>query len=267
VAAQHDELGRFLRRRRQRITPDSVGIDDGGRRRTPGLRREEVAALAGISVAWYTRLEQGRKVRPSQQVLESVAKALRMNPVEREHLFRLARRENPPDRVPHSTDPPRYLVEFVDFLAPAQALLLDASATVLALNDPARRYFGTDEHRARFRYNLIGQLLQDPQMKYMLDDDWEDIVDELIAQLRTSHTRWPDDQAIADTVAHLNMDVFFARSWQRPDVGEPAGNIVTYRNRDGQPTRFQHMAFYPSDAQHLRLLVLTPESQPNELPG
>lgn len=258
--SQHEELGRFLRTQRLRLDPHSAGIEDGGRRRTPGLRREEVAALAGISVAWYTRLEQGRKVTPSQQVLDSVARSLQMNPVEREHLFRLARRENPPDRIPDVPGPPRYLIDFVDFLEPALALLLDASSTILAINSTARAYFGDDAHRASFEDNLIGQLLQDPTMKYMLGDDWSAIVAELIAQLRTSHARWPGHQRIEHTVERLGAHEFFAVRWNQPTVGEPAGNTVTYRDQAGRTTRFQHMAFYPSDAQHLRLIVLKPDA-------
>lgn len=257
---QQDELGRFLRKQRQQITPDSVGISDGGRRRTPGLRREEVAALSGISVAWYTRLEQGRKVTPSQQVLESVARTLQMSPVEREHLFRLARRENPPDRIPDTETPPQYLVDFVHSLDPAVALLLDAASNVLAHNRSAERYFGDDNHLARYRRNLIGQLLSDPQMKHMLADDWKAIAADLIAQLRASHARWPENQAIDETIRELTGDTLFDDCWRRPDVGEPAGNFVTYRSPGGEENRFQHMAFYPSDAQHLRLIVLKPDS-------
>lgn len=84
------QLGSFLRSRRERLTPDDVGLPRTGRRRTPGLRREELALLAGMSATWYTYLEQGRDIRPSEQVLNALAAALRLDAHERDHLFRLA---------------------------------------------------------------------------------------------------------------------------------------------------------------------------------
>ena len=84
------ELAAFLRSRRERITPEDVGLPPGFRRRTPGLRREEVAQLAGVGVTWYTWLEQGRPINASVQVLDAVARTLRLDPAEREHLYRLA---------------------------------------------------------------------------------------------------------------------------------------------------------------------------------
>src|ERR1700722_13112043 len=86
-AACPREAGDFLRSRRERLTPPDVGLPNGFRRRTPGLRREEVAMLAGVGTAWYTWLEQGRDVRPSNEVLSALAAALRLDPTERRHLF------------------------------------------------------------------------------------------------------------------------------------------------------------------------------------
>ena len=97
MATRRDELAAFLRSRRARITPADVGLPAGSRRRTPGLRREEVAQLAGVGVTWYTWLEQGRQIHVSVQVLEAIARTLRLDPAERVHLFRLA-------SVPGSSD-------------------------------------------------------------------------------------------------------------------------------------------------------------------
>src|SRR6202142_3020816 len=93
------ELGDFLRTRRARLTPEAVGLPRGSRRRTPGLRRAEVAQLAGVSVDWYTWLEQGRPITVSTQVLESLVHALHLNANEREHLFFLAHQQPPPKRA------------------------------------------------------------------------------------------------------------------------------------------------------------------------
>src|SRR5690242_14729031 len=99
---RRDELADFLRQRRATIQPDDVGLPAGGRRRTPGLRREEVAQLAGVGTTWYTWLEQGRDVRASLEVLEGLARALQMTPAERAHLLLLGRGEE----APASTPPP-----------------------------------------------------------------------------------------------------------------------------------------------------------------
>src|SRR5689334_15098803 len=94
--ARRDELAAFLRARRARVGPEAVGLPPGPRRRTPGLRREELAQLAGVGVTWYTWLEQGRPINASVQVLSAVARALRLDPAERDHLFRLAGTPAPP---------------------------------------------------------------------------------------------------------------------------------------------------------------------------
>src|ERR1700743_2503941 len=96
IEARRREFGAFLRSRRERLTPAEVGLPEGFRRRTPGLRREEVAMLAGVGTTWYTWLEQGRDVRPSVEVLSALATALRLAPHERRHLFALAERPLPP---------------------------------------------------------------------------------------------------------------------------------------------------------------------------
>src|SRR6266542_7103589 len=119
---QRRQLGVFLRSRRERIRPEEVTLAPGGRRRTPGLRREEVAMLAGVGVTWYTWLEQGRKINPSDEVLTSIARTLRLSPAETEHVFRLAREHPAPGE--QAAVPPA-LRRLVD-AQPAGAILMDA---------------------------------------------------------------------------------------------------------------------------------------------
>ena len=116
------ELGNFVRTRRERITPKEAGVSVSGSRRTPGLRREEVAYLASVSVTWYTWLEQGRDITVSSQVLNTVARALRMNPTERAHLFMLARQPLVPALPPADKMPPA-LQRVLDSLNPNPAYL------------------------------------------------------------------------------------------------------------------------------------------------
>ena len=134
VVMRRSELAAFLRSRRERITPEDVGLPGGHRRRTAGLRREEVAQLAGVGVTWYTWLEQGRPIRASAQVLEAVARTLRLDAVERQHLFRLA---EAPDMAPpdHSGPPLRPQVQVVlDGLNPMPASVVTERFDILAWN-------------------------------------------------------------------------------------------------------------------------------------
>ncbi|GGJ13699.1 hypothetical protein GCM10010121_025250 [Streptomyces brasiliensis] len=128
------ELAAFLRSRRARVTPGDVGMPPGLRRRTPGLRREEVAQLSGVGVTWYTWLEQGRPINASPQVLDAVARTLRLDPPEREHLYHLA-------EVPYTAAPgaPVQTVGpeiqgIIDALAPRPAVVYNARYDVLAAN-------------------------------------------------------------------------------------------------------------------------------------
>src|SRR5690606_11582000 len=135
------ELGAFLRSRRERRRPEAVGLPVGDRRRTPGLRREEVAMLAGMSVTWYTWLEQGRNVQPSRQVLGSLADVLGLDDVETAHLFRLAG-EVPPRVGPASAAVADHEQAMLDRLDPNPALLLDRRLDVVAWNRGAVVLYG-----------------------------------------------------------------------------------------------------------------------------
>ena len=161
---RRDELRAFLRSRRARVSPADVGLpDDGARRRTPGLRREELAALAGVGVSWYTWLEQGRDIHPSPDVLDALARALRLDAAERTTLFALARTELPlPGRsgAAPGQDPDdgrALLVSLVDALHPRPAYLLGPMTRILAWNPAASALFGSPDHLSLERRSLLAQ--------------------------------------------------------------------------------------------------------------
>src|SRR5689334_9862975 len=137
LEARRRQSGAFLRSRRARLTPSDVGLPDGFRRRTPGLRREEVAMLAGVGTTWYTWLEQGRDVRPSPEVLAALADALRLDAAERRHLFVLNDQPAPPVRpgAPEQIDAP--LRRMLDSLTGQPALVLGRRWDILAWNRAA----------------------------------------------------------------------------------------------------------------------------------
>src|SRR5260370_11807052 len=140
--ARRREFGAFLRSRRERLTPASVGLPDGFRRRTPGLRRDEVALLAGVGTTWYTWLEQGRDVRASPEVLSALADALRLDPAERRHLFALDNRAppEPPRTGPEIVEEP--LRRMLASLTGQPAYVLGRRWDILAWNRAAAALFG-----------------------------------------------------------------------------------------------------------------------------
>jgi transcriptional regulator with XRE-family HTH domain len=163
--SRRDELRAFLRSRRARLTPADVGLpDDGGTRRTPGLRREELAALAGVGVSWYTWLEQGRDIHPSPDVLEALARALRLDAAERSTLFALARTELPLPAadVDAAAEDHAALIALVESLNPTPAYLLGPMTRILAWNRAAAALFGPVDHLPAEHRSLLWMLLVEP---------------------------------------------------------------------------------------------------------
>nr|WP_242001718.1 helix-turn-helix domain-containing protein [Kribbella steppae] len=142
--ARREELREFLRARRAAVSPGEVGLPDVGKRRTPGLRREEVASLAGVGVSWYTWLEQGRDINVSGEVLDAISKALRLSEPERSHLYLLAGL-NPPVRSATVGAVTEELRRLVDAWSPRPAILRDQYWNLLAINDATRTVFGYDD--------------------------------------------------------------------------------------------------------------------------
>jgi transcriptional regulator with XRE-family HTH domain len=166
------ELADFLRRRRASIQPEDVGLPSGGRRRTPGLRREEVASLAGVGTTWYTWLEQGRDVRASLDVFEAIAKALRLTPAERTHLILLGRGEEAPACKPPAERVSPTLRRLVENLGPNPAMVLGRRWDYLAWNRAACVVFGDIGAIPKAARNHLWQLFMDPGRRELFAE-WE----------------------------------------------------------------------------------------------
>src|SRR3954452_14669684 len=152
---RRSELTDFLRTRRAQLTPQDVGIPANGRRRTPGLRREEIAQLAGVGLSWYTWLEQGRDIRPSAQVLDALARVLRLETAERAHLFHLARVELPLPAGGYPREAPPELAHYVERVAPYPAYLLGPRTDVLAWTVTAAAMLGEPTRAPDGRQNVL----------------------------------------------------------------------------------------------------------------
>ena len=224
------ELATFLRSRRERITPEDVGLPPGGRRRTPGLRREEVAQLAGVGVTWYTWLEQGRDINASAQVLEAVARTLRMDHQERMHLFRLA------EIAPLVSDSecamlPEHLQDILDQLDPFPALVTSPRFDLLAYNR-AYNYMVDDlDSLPDDERNLIWLFFTHPAWREVCDG-WDAAGNYLVAQLRSSMVTRLDDPLWTGLVSRLlAASLEFAQRWERHEVTTAPMAVKRFRNR------------------------------------
>ncbi|SER44940.1 Helix-turn-helix domain-containing protein [Lentzea xinjiangensis] len=207
-ADQRRELGLFLRSRRERLTPAEAGLPRTSRRRTPGLRREELAVLAGISATWYTYLEQGRDVQASDQVLRALASALALDRPEEDHLFRLAGRA---PAGPREAEAVSAEVAAVPALVhPHPAYVVGATYDVLSHNEAARELF--EDVLAADEPNFARWTFTDPRARHVVID-WEPEARALLARLRTLASRHPGDERFTRLVDELHEASPQVRSW------------------------------------------------------
>jgi transcriptional regulator with XRE-family HTH domain len=229
------ELGAFLRSRRQRTTPADLGLEPGPRRKVAGLRREELALLAGLSTDYYQRLEQGRNVRPSDAVLDSIADALALDEIERRHMLMLARAARQPDapvvrrpdRVPASTQ--RLLP-----LMGVPAVVLGRHLDVLAWNPLAAELLGDPASYPPERRNFLIALFSDEGARLRCAD-WESTALEYIGMLRAAVAADPGHPRAVAVVGELSIrSPEFRRLWARHDVRESVhGAKVIHHPRVG----------------------------------
>jgi transcriptional regulator with XRE-family HTH domain len=216
---QRDQLADFLRRRRQSIRPGEVGIVDGSRRRTAGLRREEVARLAGMSVDYVVRLEQGRSSQPSTQVLASLARALRLSEDERDHLFHLAGHHPPPAdegaRLARAG-----LVRMLDLLGDTPALVISDLGEVLAQNWAGALLMGEHSRWSGDRRYLVYRWFTDPATRAVHPPEEHDHqARQLVADLRAAAGRRSGDPTVTRLVNRLQaVSDDFRRRWDEHEV-------------------------------------------------
>lgn len=253
VATQ--ELGAFLRTRRERLDPSDFGLPLRRRsRRTPGLRREEVADLAGVSTDYIVRLEQGRGLRPSPEVLDALAQALRLAPDERMYLFDLARQRPPDDGKPATTASPE-LARLVADLAPLPAMVLNHRYDILAWNrEMSRLLLDFDALPPRHRNSMWLCLLYPGMGDFYADR--ERTVREGIAGLRAAWAAHPDDRVLADLIDEFRRgSAEFAELWERRDVRvQGRGRKTMHHPRVGAVT-VAYEALMPLQDPDQRLII------------
>lgn len=225
------ELREFLRTRRARLQPTDVGVPVIGRRRVPGLRREEVAMLAGVSADYYTRLEQGRNLQPSDQVLDSIARALRLSDVERQHLHNLVRagqasREPGRAVVPPLDDGMRALLASLDL----PAIVVDLRGNVQGMNRMGRALLPGLEPHPSPASSHPRWLFLDPTSRELLVE-WEMVARLSVGVLRQAAGRYPRDQQLHALVGELSVaSPEFRTWWAEHDVDMRCRGPKTFRH-------------------------------------
>lgn len=236
-------VAEFLRNRRERLQPEQVRLPRGIRRRTPGLRREEVAALAGLSTEWYTWMEQARSVQPSEETLRRIAGALRLEPGETAHLLTLAgygpsANGNGSNRSASPIISPR-LQRLLDQMEECPAWVHGDRWDFLAWNRAATVIHDGIDTAEGFARNGVYRLFVHPRMRQMLVD-WETHARDVVAKLRLAHARHVDDPWFNELIARLRSESpEFARWWNDHNVQLPQGGTKRYRHPEAGLLTFE----------------------------
>lgn len=227
---KNDGLGGFLRTRRARLQPGDVGIPATTSRRVPGLRREEVALVAGVSPDYYARLEQGRDLQPSDQVLDAIARALRMSEVERRHLHHLIRGGAAPVPPAQPRAPLREGTRLLLDSLPAPAMVLDTHGDVHAINHVGSALLVGLEALPSNRANHTRWLFRDPAARDLLLD-WEEVARSTVRVLRAAVGRAPQDPVLRGLIGELDRSSpEFRTLWAEHDVATRCSGVKRFRH-------------------------------------
>jgi transcriptional regulator with XRE-family HTH domain len=261
---QRRELAEFIRSRRERRRPEDAGLPaGGGRRRTPGLRREEVATLAGLSITWYTWLEQARDIKVSRQVLGSLAPALGLDTVERAHLFRLAGEVPPADVTagPEVSAPYRRLLAHLD---PNPAFVLNRRCDVLACNRGWELFHGRLDAMPPETRNVLWLTFNSPAVRAM-EQDWEQTAAHTLALFRALTGEHVLDPDIASLVGELECSsADFARLWRRRELTPfvPASHVLVHPRLG--PVEFDYVKMHVTNDDKTVVAYLVAPGSPEE---
>jgi transcriptional regulator with XRE-family HTH domain len=251
------ELGKFLKARRAELSPEDFGMPGGARRRTPGLRREEVALLSGVGVTWYTWLEQGRQINVSTQVLDAVARTLRLDRAGRWHLYRLA--EAMPLLAAATRGPvPEEVREIVCGLDPLPATLTNARFDILVANGAHEDLFRDWHSLPCVHKNSLWCLVTEPDAREKFPQYAEE-VRYIAARLRTAYGRHVGDPEWEEDIRRLSgLSPEFAGLWARQEVAGPEPRTRTFIHPQAGPLTFTLTELEAPTMPEARLAVYTP---------
>lgn len=254
---QRAQLSEFLKSCRARREPASVGLVPAARRRSKGLRREDVAALAGLSATWYTWLEQGRSVHPSERILERLSAALGLSAAERDYLFMLAQRR-PPPLAPAGMEPLRPAVQRMLDTINLPALVHTRRWDVVAWNGIWTRCFPDFGERPPGGRNLLRILLTDADFQRSPGEQ-EEIARRILPTVRLDYSQAGDDPAFDALIEELSAACpIFDRLWHSPEISHFPEGIYTASYPGIGAIAFEHTAYSVASNPALRLLLFSP---------
>lgn len=248
------ELADFLRRRRESLLPLDVGLPPGKRRRTPGLRREEVAALAGVGLTWYTWLEQGRDINVSTSFLDNISRVLKLDETERRHLFLLAHHRPPAINGRSWCVLPPLVRRLIDDLALRPAYVMNLRWDVIGWNAAAERLIGF-EARDPAERNMLWMLFADERLSSRIVE-WDIQAPQILASFRRDCAQAPEDEDMIGLVETLEQrSPAFRDLWRRHDVHGRCQGRRSFLVDDIGAVAFEHSTFIVDEEGHLRLVV------------
>lgn len=254
VADRRHQLSEFLKARRARVKPGDAGFPEFGRRNTPGLRREEVALLAGVSASWYTWLEQGRNIRVSTSVLDSISSALALDPIDRAHLYNLADM-NPPKIESFSTESERRVLMHFARSLQHPAFIVDKYWKILYVNRPATRIMQLSEGSKTF----LEIYFLDPRYRDIFVN-WDEVAECFVGSLRVHAGIEPDDPELVGLVGRLSRDSTFRSLWTRHSTAHSNAREVTLRTPDAGEQTFDATSLDLSGCDDIHLIGYIPRN-------
>jgi transcriptional regulator with XRE-family HTH domain len=252
------ELSAFLKQRRDRIPPEAVGLPKGTRRRTPGLRREEVAQLAGVGATWYTWLEQGRDIRVSAQVLDSIARVLQLSHVERTYLFELVRDEPPPHQGESTTQVSSTLQFVLDNQRFCPAYVLGWRWDILDWNKLACRILIDLENLTAPERNIIWLMYMNDEFR-VRQSNWQVACQETLAHFRASCASYIGSPEFTDLIEQLKgKSPEFREHWHHLDVSEKRNSFKEFNHPILGQLKFEMLMLHLNELPSTKLVLFAP---------
>ena len=256
VSDHRRELADFLRARREATRPEQVGLPAGRGRRTPGLRREEVALLAGVSFTWYTWLEQGRQINASHDVLLAIGRALQLDEAEQEHLIALT--DPGTALVEAPAEAPSALVRLIDSLMPAPAYVLGPHWEFVAWNTAQARLYPQIEELDPPRCDLLWVVFADPSTRDLIVD-WDIHARQALAEFRSATSAVRHDPTMTELIALLTSEsTDFAAWWPEHDVSGFETRLRRFSHSAAGLLTFEYQQLTPAEWPTLRVVAQLP---------
>jgi len=256
-ASAKTELADFLRTRRRQIAPEAAGKQVSGQRRTPGLRREEVSLRSGVSLTWYTWLEQGRDIKPSRQVMDALARTLHMSPAEHEYVLRLTGHASEPAPSPSTVTLPAHDQRLLDALGYYPAYAITGNWSIVGWNRAYENLYPNVATTPVAERNLLWLVFTDPYVRDLLTD-WKTDSCRFLTQFRAEAGSRVHEPAFARLIQSLQgISEAFRHGWASHDVDHFASRERRFQHPRVGELRLEHHRLSPSDSPDLHLVVYT----------